>query len=110
MVSRFVLAALTFAPLFAQSASCMPGFPCYSAAGLANSASNTAGPYSPNSFISIYGTNLSNVTKALGPSDIDAGQLPWALTGTDVSVLVGGISGYIYYVSPEQVNVLIPSM
>ena len=37
-------------------------------------------------------------------------ELPWVLTGTGVSVLVGGISAYMYYVSPGQVNVLIPSL
>ncbi len=86
------------------------GAPCYTAASIANAAANVAGLYSPNSFLTIYGTNLSYVTKPIGPGDISAGQLPWVLTGTEVSVLVGGISAYMYYVSPNQVNVLIPSL
>jgi uncharacterized protein (TIGR03437 family) len=90
-------------------ATCSPGAPCYTAASVANSASNVAGFYAPNSFLTIYGTNLSTVTKPIGPGDITAGQLPRVLTGTGVSVLIYGISAYMYYVSPDQVNVLIPS-
>jgi uncharacterized protein (TIGR03437 family) len=112
MVIPFLLTAL--GPLLAQStcpaAGQTAGAPCYTAASIANSASNLAGPYSTNSFLTIYGINLSNVTKAIGPSDIGAGELPWELSGTDVNVLIGGISAYIYYVSPNQVNVLIPSL
>jgi len=87
---------------------CIPNNPCYTAASIANSAANIAGLYSPNSFISIYGTNLANVTKPIGLSDIGSGMLPASLQGTGVGVLIGGISGYVYYVSPNQVNVLIP--
>jgi uncharacterized protein (TIGR03437 family) len=86
------------------------GAPCYTAASIANSASDLAGPYSTNSFLTIYGVNLSYVTKAIGPGDIGGGKLPWALSGTDVSLLIGGISAYIYYVSPNQVNALIPAL
>jgi uncharacterized protein (TIGR03437 family) len=110
----FFLVALAMGPLLADSTCSVEvqptGAPCYTAASIANSAANVAGLYSPNSFISIYGTNLSYVTKPIGLGDINGGQLPWALTGTGVSVLVGGLSAYIYYVSPNQVNALIPSM
>lgn len=109
-----LLALLGFAllvplPLRADS-TCVTGAPCYTAAGVANSASNLAGSYAPNSFLSIYGTNLSYVTKAIGPGDISGDELPWALTGTGVSVVIGGISAFMYYVSPGQINVLIPSI
>src|SRR5580693_6208112 len=114
MVIFFFLAFLAATPVLADS-NCLTdptttGAPCYTSASIANSASNLAGSYAPNSFVTIYGINLSYVTKAIGPGDINAGQLPWALTGTEVSVLVGGISAYMYYVSPNQVNVLIPSL
>jgi uncharacterized protein (TIGR03437 family) len=123
MVIFFFLALLAAAPVLADAtpadatavdstcaASQAMGAPCYTAGSIANSASNLAGSYSPNSFLTIYGINLSYVTKAIGPGDIILGQLPPVLTGTGVSVLVGGISAYIYYVSPGQVNVLIPSL
>jgi uncharacterized protein (TIGR03437 family) len=104
MVIVFLLAVLAADP------TCTTGFPCYTAASIANTAASVAGFYAPNSFLTIYGTNLSYVTKPIGPGDITVGQLPFALTGTEVSVLVGGISAYMYYVSPGQVNVLIPSL
>jgi uncharacterized protein (TIGR03437 family) len=88
--------------------SCVANQPCYTAASIASSAANVAAYYSSNSFLTIYGTNLSYVTKPIGPGDIAGGQLPWALAGTEVTVLFNGIAGYIYYVSPGQVNVLVP--
>jgi len=96
------LAALAFVPQ-------QEGAPYYTAGSIANSAANVAGFYTPNSFISIYGQNLSYVTKAIGVSDIGAGGiLPWSLTGTNVGVLINLIPADVYYVSPGQVNVLIP--
>jgi uncharacterized protein (TIGR03437 family) len=87
-----------------------PGAPAYTAAGLANSAANVAGYYAPNSFLSIYGQNLAYVTKPIGPDDVRNGQLPTVLTDTGVRVLINQIPGNIYYVSPGQVNVLIPPL
>lgn len=100
--------ALALLGLAFDDPSCVANQPCYSAASIANSAANVAGFYAPNSFLSIYGVNLSYVTKPIGPADIGSGQLPWVLPGTEVEVLINGIPGYIYYVSPGQVNVLIP--
>lgn len=96
------LAALAFAPQ-------QEGAPYYTAASIASSAANVAGFYTPNSFLSIYGQNLSYVTKPIGLSDIGpGGTLPWSLTGTNVGVLINLIPADVYYVSPNQVNVLIP--
>jgi uncharacterized protein (TIGR03437 family) len=106
----FLLLALTLNPLLAD-----PGFPFYTPDSIANSAANVAGFYAPNSFISIYGVNLAYVTKPISTDDIRDGQLPTALAGTGVRVLIipgsaqGGIFADIYYVSPGQVNALIPS-
>lgn len=102
------LVALALLGLLSDDSGCLPAYPCYTAASIANSAANVAGYYAPNSFLSIYGTNLSEVTASIGLADIGSGQLPFALPGTEVGVLIGGIPGYIYYVSPSQVNVLIP--
>ena len=85
-----------------------PGFPYYTAQSIANSAANTAGYYTPNSFLSIYGQNLAYVTKPMSSDDIRAGQLPTVLEGTGVRVLINQIFADVYYVSPGQVNVLIP--
>jgi len=108
MLAHLLLWTLALPRWFADDAGCVPNQPCYTAASIANAAANVTGYYSPNSFLSIYGTNLSYVTKPIGPSDIASGQLPWALPGTEVAVLMNGIPGYIYYVSPNQVNVLVP--
>jgi uncharacterized protein (TIGR03437 family) len=108
MVLTPFLLTLALLGTVADDAGCVANQPCYTAASIANSAANVAGYYAPNSFLSIYGVNLSYVTKPIGPSDIGSGQLPWALPGTDVAVLIDGIPGYIYYVSPGQVNVLVP--
>lgn len=91
---------------------CVPSQPCYTAASIANSAANVTGYYAPYSFLSIYGTNLSYVTGSLGPGDIAGGVLPpnGAIQGTEVEVLLNNIPGYVYYVSPNQVNVLIPQI
>jgi uncharacterized protein (TIGR03437 family) len=84
------------------------GAPYYTADSLANSAANVAGYYALNSFLTIYGRNLAYVTRAMAPEDIRAGQLPIALAGAEVEVFINLIPADIYYVSPGQVNVLIP--
>jgi uncharacterized protein (TIGR03437 family) len=99
-------------PLFARSTLAQPsrpGYPSYTPDSIANSASNTAGLYAPNTFISLYGTNLAYATVAIGPNDIRAGMLPTALAGGAVRVVINQIPADMFYVSPSQVNVLIPS-
>lgn len=107
-----VLVAVLFAGLLPGSLvaqSSLPGYPSYTASSIANSASNTAGLYAPNTFISIYGTNLAYGTAAIGPDDLSAGMLPTALPGTGVRVLINSILADMYYASPTQVNALIPA-
>src|ERR1700747_700181 len=84
--------------------------PFYTADSIANSASSIPGCYAPNTFVTIYGQNLAYVTKAISPEDISAGTLPTALIGTHVRVLINNIPADIYYVSPPQVNLLIPPL
>ena len=105
MAVWLLLLSLAIAPLRADSTG---GAPVYTAAGMANSAANVAGYYAPNSFLSIYGQNLSYVVKPISPDDIHSGVLPIALTGTGVGVLINMVPADMYYVSPNQVNVLIP--
>jgi uncharacterized protein (TIGR03437 family) len=95
-----LLAALTFGlPLFPQSSTA----PSYSAAGIVNSATNTAGALAPNTIATIYGVNLSYGTAGLSTL---AGYLPQELA--NVRVIVAGQIAYLYYVSPQQINFLIP--
>ncbi len=86
-----------------------PGFPDYTAASVVNPIAGVAGMFAPNSFLTIYGRNLSYVTRAMGPDDLRAGMLPTVLIGTGVRVLINHIPANIYYVSPTQVNVLVPA-
>ena len=102
------LLTLAVLGMLSDDSGCVPSQPCYTSASIANKAANVAGYYAPNSFLTIYGTNLSYVTGSLGLADVGSGELPYVLPGTEVLVLVGGIPGYIYYVSPNQVNVLVP--
>jgi uncharacterized protein (TIGR03437 family) len=83
--------------------------PSYTAAGIVNAADNQVGPLAPNTIASIYGVRLSYVTQAISPNDIDGGVLPTVLPGTGVHVLVGNLPATIYYVSPDQINFLVPA-
>src|SRR5580658_7663672 len=80
--------------------------PSYSAAGIVNAATQTAGTLAPNTIATIYGTNLSYTTHAVDPGDLNGGTLPTSLEG--VSVYVNGILGSLFFVSPGQINFLIP--
>jgi uncharacterized protein (TIGR03437 family) len=86
------------------------GAPTYTAAGIANTAASVTGLYAPNTLITIYGDNLSNVTRAISAADMSGGMLPTSLIGTGVRVFVNQIAADIYYVSPGQVNLLIPTI
>lgn len=84
-----------------------PGFPIYSASSIAHTAVNESGSYAPNTFISIYGVNLAAGTHAIGPANVQSGNLPVTLGG--VRVLLNGTLANVYFASPRQVNVLIPT-
>src|SRR5690242_6735718 len=58
------------------------------------------------SWIRIFGTNLSPLTRSWQESDFSGSRLPTALDG--VSVLINGSLGYVSYISPTQINVLTP--
>jgi uncharacterized protein (TIGR03437 family) len=61
---------------------------------------------SPGSWLEIFGANLSPTTRAWEGSDFTGNTAPTALD--NVSVTVGGKSAYVAYVSPTQLNVLVP--
>lgn len=88
---------------------CKPLAPCYTGQSITNIASGTPGTLAPNTLASIYGTNLSFVTRAISTDDIQAGELPIRLPGTGVQVWLDELPGHLYLVSPEQVNFLVPS-
>lgn len=83
--------------------------PSYSAASIVNAAANAPGLLAPNTIVSVYGTNLSRGTASVDLADMQSGFLPTYLPGTGTRVFVGGIAAPLFYVSPTQVNFLIPS-
>ncbi len=85
---------------------CETGGPCYSEESIVNAASFVRGALAPNTIAAIFGSNLSYSTRALGPGDVNAGRLPTSLAG--VTVRVGPVFAPLYYVSPTQINLLIP--
>jgi len=74
--------------------------------GLLNGASFQAGIV-PGSWVTIFGTNLSSKTDNW-VSEIINGKLPTSLD--DVQVRVGGQPAYISYISPKQIDAVVPSV
>lgn len=61
----------------------------------------------PGAYISIFGADLSPVTRNWTFSDFSGTSLPKSLSG--VSVTVDGKAAYVYYISPKQIDVLVPA-
>jgi uncharacterized protein (TIGR03118 family) len=59
------------------------------------------------SWISIFGSNLSSTTRTWLPSDMPGGKLPTQLD--NVTVTVNGKPAYVEYISPVQINALMPA-
>ena len=86
------------------------GFPSYCAATVLNSADSLPSALAPNTIGSVYGINLSTVTAMLTAADFTTtGMLPTRLPGTDTHVLVNRIEAPPLYISPTQINFLVPS-
>ena len=62
---------------------------------------------SPGSWIEIYGSNLAADTRGWGGNDFNGINAPTSVDGT--SVAIGGQAAFIDYISPGQVNALVPS-
>lgn len=89
---------------------CLPRtIPTYSASTVLHAANNQP-VLAPNTFVALYGNNLAFTTRALRPSDMEGTFLPVYLTGTGVNVTVDGIAAALFYVSPNQINFLVPSI
>ncbi|HEX3743126.1 MAG TPA: IPT/TIG domain-containing protein [Bryobacteraceae bacterium] len=82
------------------------GAPAISANGVVNGASFQPG-VTPNSWVTIQGTNLAPQTDDWSHSIVN-GALPTSLDG--VSVTMSGKPAYVYFISPGQLNVLAPDV
>ena len=77
-------------------------------AAAVQNAAQTGGGAAPNTYLSIYGTNLAATKRTWTTTDFGAnGTLPTSLDG--VSVMVNGEPAYICYISPVQINLLTPT-
>lgn len=83
-----------------------PNAPYFTAASIVQAATQTAETLAPNTLATIYGTNLSWTTHAVTAADLEQGTLPTSLDG--VTVYVHNITCKLLYVSPGQINFLIP--
>jgi len=83
--------------------------PSYSAASVVNAASNEWGALAPNTIATLYGSNLSWSTRSVTPEEIRNGRLPTVLAGTGVRIFLNNIPAHVYYVSPAQINFLVPN-
>ncbi len=58
-------------------------------------------------WMEIYGSNLASDSRGWGAADFSSGSAPTILDGT--SATVGGQSAFISYISPNQINLQVPS-
>ena len=82
--------------------------PAYTAAGIVKSSDYTLGPFAPNSVVTIFGSNLAYSTRPLEESDIINNTVPAKLNGAGVTVYVDDWPAPLLYVSPTQVNFVVP--
>ena len=115
---NLVLAGLTWSPDFPVTAGAAPPgngdafvvklapAPPPAITSVLNGASFLAG-IEAGSWAMIQGANLANTTRTWTTADFDGDNLPTSLDG--VSVTIDGEPAYVYYISPTQINVLVPS-
>jgi uncharacterized protein (TIGR03437 family) len=84
--------------------------PLYTPSSIVNAANPAAPALAPNTIATIYGSDLAFSTRGLTTEEIRNGMLPTVLIGTGVRVAVNGIQAAIYFVSPNQINFLVPDI
>lgn len=103
---RAVIWSVTaLAILFCRSLHAADTYPAYSAQSIVSGATQTVEALAPNSIATIYGTNLSFTTSSTSGT-LPGSTLPNTLEG--VTVYVNNIAAHLFFVSPGQINFLIP--
>lgn len=80
--------------------------PSFQAASIENGA-DFSQAIAPNTWVTIAGGSLSATTRSWRISDLNAQKLPIELDG--VSVTVNGEPAYVAYISPTQINFMMPT-
>jgi uncharacterized protein (TIGR03437 family) len=80
--------------------------PSYSAASIVSTGTYAAGPFAPNTLISIFGTGLAMGPRGVTASDVVGNTLPTELNST--RVYIDSFPAALFYVSETQINLLIP--
>jgi uncharacterized protein (TIGR03437 family) len=101
--ATFAVAVLLAAPSLGAWQTQSTLAPSYSTASIVNAATNLPSGFAPNSIVTIYGAHLSNSTVGQGSK---TGNLPVILAG--VSVYFGITPASLFFVSPGQINFLVP--
>jgi uncharacterized protein (TIGR03437 family) len=79
--------------------------PSLTQGGVVNAGSNKA-EIAAGTWVSLFGSNLADSLRVLDGSDVVNNTLPTSLSG--VSVTIGGKPAFIGFVSPGQINALVP--
>jgi uncharacterized protein (TIGR03437 family) len=83
--------------------------PSYASSTVVHAASQESGAFAPNTIVTLYGKDLSYVTRGLVGEDVRDGLLPTIFPNTGVRVYIDGVPAPLYFVSPTQVNLLVPA-
>ena len=80
--------------------------PVYTTDSIVNASDYSPGPFAPNAVLAIFGTNLAWDTRQLAETDIVNDALPTTLAS--VAVYIDNWPVPLIYVSPTQINFIIP--
>ena len=83
--------------------------PVYSQNSIVHAATNRPGKLAPNTIATVYGKGLATMTAAAGPKEVATGFLPSTYLGSCTSVFVDNFAAPLLFVSPEQVNFVVPA-
>jgi uncharacterized protein (TIGR03437 family) len=95
--------------LCAESPPAIP-LPLYTSSSIVNSANANAPALAPNTIATLFGSDLAFTTRGVTGEEIRGGIMPTVLIGTGVRITVNNIQAAIYYVSPTQINFLMPDV
>jgi uncharacterized protein (TIGR03437 family) len=101
-----LLAALLFRSCLSAQGNGIPA-PSFSPDSIVSSGNGSSASLTPNGLASIYGSNLAFLTQTVSLDNVSQGALPTTLGG--IRVVVGGVLAPLLYVSPMQVNFLMPA-